>query len=106
MDELVYEREIGDGVITLSSNYRVREYIRQSSNANVGVLIIGTLYVSTLFVCMALAILSVKTLSTLDEEKSALTCSTVSAQTSGRGDPRCFVRSEYSSLCPLRCRSC
>ena len=69
MDELVYEREIGDGVITLSSNYRVREYIRQASNANVGVLIIGTLYVSTLFVCMALAILSVKTLSTLDEEK-------------------------------------
>ena len=30
---------------------------------------IGTLYVATVFVCMALAILSVKTLSTLDEER-------------------------------------
>ena len=31
--------------------------------------VIGTLYVSTVFVCMALAILSIKTLSGLDEEK-------------------------------------
>ena len=32
-------------------------------------LLIGALYVSTVFICMALAILSVKTLSTLDEER-------------------------------------
>ena len=49
--------------------YAVREYIRLYSKANAGTLIIGALYVSTVFVCMALAILSVKTLSTLEEER-------------------------------------
>lgn len=45
----------------------IQEYIRLYSKANAGSLIIGALYVSTVFVCMALAILSVKTLSTLEE---------------------------------------
>ena len=49
--------------------YTVQEYIRLYSKADVGALIIGALYVSTVFVCMALAILSVKTLSTLEEER-------------------------------------
>lgn len=49
--------------------YAIREYIRLYSKANVGALIIGTLYVSTVFVCMALAILSLKTLSTLEDER-------------------------------------
>ena len=43
------------------------EYIRLYRKANAGTLIIGALYVSTVFVCMALAILSVKILSTLEE---------------------------------------
>lgn len=47
----------------------IREEYRLWSNANAGTLIIGALYVSTVFVCMALAILSVKTLSTLEEER-------------------------------------
>ena len=50
--------------------YAVQEYIRLYNKANVGTLIIGALYVSTVFVCMALAILSVKILSTLEEERS------------------------------------
>ncbi|MGN0266200.1 MAG: ABC transporter permease [Lachnospiraceae bacterium] len=50
-------------------NYVIKEYIRLYSKANAGVLIIGALYVSTVFVCMALAILSVKTLSTLEDER-------------------------------------
>ena len=49
--------------------YAIQEYIRLYSKANAGTLIIGALYVSTVFVCMALAILAVKTLSTLEEER-------------------------------------
>lgn len=49
--------------------YAVQEYTRLYSKANAGTLIVGALYVSTVFVCMALAILSVKTLSTLEEEQ-------------------------------------
>ncbi|MDD6036676.1 MAG: ABC transporter permease [Lachnospiraceae bacterium] len=50
-------------------NHRVKENYRLYSNANAGTLIIGALYVSTVFVCMALAILSLKTLSTLNDER-------------------------------------
>lgn len=49
--------------------YRVQEDWRLFQYANAGTLFIGTLYVSTVFVCMALAILSIKTLSTLDAER-------------------------------------
>ena len=49
--------------------YRVKEYYRLYQYATAGTLMIGTLYVATVFVCMALAILSIKTLSTLDEER-------------------------------------
>lgn len=54
-------------------SYIIQEYIRLYSKANTGALIIGALYVSTVFVCMALAILSVKTLSTLEEERRRFT---------------------------------
>lgn len=49
--------------------YRVQEDWRLFQYANAGTLFIGTLYVSTVFVCMALAILSIKTLSTLEDER-------------------------------------
>ena len=52
-----------------TSNYSIKEYIRLYSKANAGVLIIGALYVSTVFVSMALAILSIKILSTLEDER-------------------------------------
>ena len=66
--ELTYERETEDGT-EKRCDFAIREEYRLWSSANAGTLIIGTLYVSTVFVCMALAILSVKTLSTLDEER-------------------------------------
>ena len=47
----------------------IQEEYRLYNHANSGTLIIGTLYVSTVFVCMALAILSIKTLSTLADER-------------------------------------
>lgn len=68
LEELTYERETEDGAEE-RCDFAIREEYRLWSNANAGTLIIGALYVSTVFVCMALAILSVKTLSTLDEER-------------------------------------
>lgn len=65
---LTYEQETAEGMEE-ACDYRIQEYFRLYSNANAGTLIIGTLYVATVFVCMALAILSVKTLSTLDYER-------------------------------------
>lgn len=66
--ELSYYRESEVGMEE-QCDFAIREEYRLWSNANAGTLIIGSLYVSTVFVCMALAILSVKTLSTLDEER-------------------------------------
>lgn len=68
VNELMYSVETEDGVEE-NSDYAVQEYIRLYSKANAGTLIIGALYVSTVFVCMALAILAVKTLSTLESER-------------------------------------
>lgn len=68
VDELHYEVETEYGKEE-KSDYRVLEYHRVYSNATVGTLIIGSLYVATVYVCMVLSILSVKTLSTLEDEK-------------------------------------
>ena len=68
LKDLTYVQE-ADGGTEEACDYRIKEYFRLYSNANAGTLIIGTLYVSTIFVCMALAILSIKTLSTLDDER-------------------------------------
>ena len=66
--ELTYFRETEYGPEE-QSDFAIREEYRLYELANAGTLIIGTLYVSTVFVCMALAILSIKTLSTLDDER-------------------------------------
>ncbi|MGN0402200.1 MAG: FtsX-like permease family protein [Acetatifactor sp.] len=65
--ELMYTIETENGPVE-RSDYAVQEYWRLYNKANAGTLIIGALYVSTVFVCMALAILAVKTLSTLESE--------------------------------------
>ena len=66
--ELTYERETEEGV-EARCDFAIREEYRLWKNANAGTLIIGALYVSTVFVCMALAILSIKTLSSMDDER-------------------------------------
>ena len=66
--ELTFRRETGDGPRE-RCDFAIQEEYRLYANANVSTLIIGTLYVATVFVCMTLAILSIKTLSTLDEER-------------------------------------
>ncbi|MGN0980113.1 MAG: ABC transporter permease [Candidatus Avoscillospira sp.] len=68
LSELTYYRETEDGPED-RCDFAIQEYYRLYSNANAGTLIIGSLYVSTVFVCMALAILSLKTLSTLEEDR-------------------------------------
>ena len=68
VDELMYTMETEYGEEE-DCDYAVQEYIRLYNKANAGTLIIGALYVSTVFVCMALAILAVKTLSTLESER-------------------------------------
>ena len=50
-------------------DFAIREDYRLYDNSTAGTLIIGMLYVSPVFVCIALAILSFKTLSTLDHER-------------------------------------
>lgn len=68
VDDLTWYRKAEGGEYE-ECDYRVQEYFRLFLSANAGTLIIGTLYIATVFVCMALAILSVKTLSTLDDER-------------------------------------
>ena len=68
VDDLMYTMKTEDGPEE-HSDYAVQEYWRLYNKANAGTLIIGALYVSTVFVCMALAILAVKTLSTLESER-------------------------------------
>lgn len=68
LGDLTYYRDTEDGPEE-KCDYRLQEYFRLYANANAGTLIIGTLYVATVFVCMALAILSIKTLSTLEDER-------------------------------------
>lgn len=68
VDELMYTMETEDGSEEYC-DYAVQEYLRLYNKANAGTLIIGALYVSTVFVCMALAILAVKTLSNLESER-------------------------------------
>lgn len=68
VEDLHYNRETDYGMEEMN-DYRVKEYYRQYMNANSGVLVISMLYLSTIFVCMALAILSLKTLSTMSDEQ-------------------------------------
>lgn len=67
-DDLHYSKETLNGPEE-ESNFRLREYLRLMCNASSGVIIISMLYVSTVFICMTLAVLSLKTLSTLEEER-------------------------------------
>ena len=68
LKDLTYVQKTSDGEDE-RCDFAIQEAWRLFRNANAGTLIIGTLYVSTVFVCMALAILSLKTLSTLDDER-------------------------------------
>lgn len=50
-------------------NYRIKEYTRIMSNANTAFLIVSALYISIVFVLMAMAMIALKILSGLSEDK-------------------------------------
>ena len=52
------------------NQYKIKQLGRVETNAVSGILIISMLYLSTVFLCLALVILSLKTLSDLEDERS------------------------------------
>lgn len=56
-----------------TGSYTLREYIRQEQNGMNASLIIGALFIAMVFLCMSLAILALKTLSTLAEDRRRYT---------------------------------
>ena len=58
-----------DGTLIERCDYSLREFGRQQQNSSNAILVIGALFASTVFVFMAMAILALKTLSTLSDDK-------------------------------------
>lgn len=59
----------GHDIFLERCDYTLREYGRQSQNSVNAILVIGALFAATIFLFMAMAILALKTLSTLSEDK-------------------------------------
>lgn len=68
-DELTYKRETGFGTL-ISTDYSIREYERLSMNANSAVFVVSALYIAFVFVFLAMAILALKTLSGISDDKA------------------------------------
>lgn len=68
-EELTYEYTTPNGYTYLKCDYRIREYSRMEQNANTAVFIIAALYISAVFVFMAMAILALKTLSGISDDR-------------------------------------
>lgn len=68
-EELSYDYITSDGYQSTACDYRIREYSRQYQNAQSAVLVVGALFVSAIFLLMAMAILALKTLSGLADDK-------------------------------------
>ena len=101
--ELTYLRQTEEGPEAWC-DFAIQQEYRMWMNANTGALMIGTLYVSTVFVCMAPAILSLKTLSTLDGERRRFAILyRLGADARTQRSP-CAGRSGPSSSCPSRFR--
>lgn len=68
-DALSYERETGFGTYR-ACDYSMREYARLSMNASNAVFIVSALYLAFVFVFLAMAILALKTLSGISDDKA------------------------------------
>ncbi len=68
-DALSYERETGFGFYR-ACDYSMREYARLSMNASNAVFIVSALYLAFVFVFLAMAILALKTLSGISDDKA------------------------------------
>lgn len=69
-EELLYPcYTMEDGAILMDSQFWIRESNRLYYNAMTGALGVGFLFIAVIFVCMSLAILSLKTLSSVGEDR-------------------------------------
>lgn len=66
---LVPSRYYNDGTMIERCDYLLRESVRQEENGINAILVVGALFAATIFLFMAMAILALKTLSTLSEDK-------------------------------------
>lgn len=71
-EELSYEKATNEGFTIERCDYMLREYGRISLSATNAVLVVAALYIAMVFVCMAMAILALKTLSGVREDKRRL----------------------------------
>lgn len=68
-EELLYEYKYEGGYTYLYCDYKIREYARMDLNAGTAVFIVAALYIAVVFVFMAMAILALKTLSGIADDK-------------------------------------
>ena len=67
--DLSYTYSSPSGFRFENTDYQIKEYARLSRNSNSAVFVLGALYLSVVFVFMSMAILALKTLSSLSEDK-------------------------------------
>lgn len=69
-EALSYEYTVPDGQYAYERcDYQIKEYARMTLNANSAVFIVSALYIAVVFVFMAMAILALKTLSGISDDK-------------------------------------
>lgn len=68
-NDLSYRYATENGSYRYRCDYSLKEYARLQRNSSSAIFIVGTLYISVIFVFMALAILALKTLSELSEDR-------------------------------------
>ncbi len=69
-EELSYKYVTDSGYEYSRCDYRIREYSRQYQNAQSAILVVGALFVSAIFLLMAMAMLALKTLSGISDDKT------------------------------------
>lgn len=68
-DELSYIYEYESGYSYNRCDYRIKEYSRLERNGTSAIFVVGALYIAVVFVFMVMAILALKTLSSISEDK-------------------------------------
>lgn len=66
---LTYTIETDDGIHFEQSNFSIKEYVRIQRSSNTAIFVVGALYIAVVFVFMAMAMLALKVLSGLSEDK-------------------------------------
>ena len=64
----MHDDEIGD-FMAAKTDFMVKEYNRMQNNSTSAILVIGAIYVAVVFVFLAMAVLALKTLAGISEDK-------------------------------------